>query len=168
MQTMSYIFIKWYNLHMRKCTDKQVKTPAQLNNLLSVRRLPLSDEGEEKNLHALGLALSTFQGYLVAVHIDQAENEISPQEVREVDLLLGDEEKYLPVFTSTEAIDQSPADVMENDAVLYYADPLDLHTLLGRSQADAAVLNPGLDDLILSRTLLENMIALDPKNSKAG
>lgn len=151
---------------MRKCTEKHVKTPEKLNNLLNIRRLPLSEEGEEKNLHELGLLLSAYQGYLAAVHVDadlQDHAEITPEDVREADLLLGEDEKYLPVFTSTDAMAEAPFDLSEN-TVLYYMDVMDLHTLLSHTHADAAVLNPGTDDLILSRNLLQNMLQMDPRH----
>lgn len=164
---MSYTCGKWYNHIMRRCKEKNIETPAQLNNLLNQRRLPLSEEGEEKTLHELGILLSTYQGYLTAVHLPASlknQTEVSPDEIQEIDLLEGEDEKYLPVFTSTEAMEEAPFDVREN-TVLFYSDVLDLHTLLSRCHADAAVLNPGKDDLFLSGNLLENMIRLDPKNN---
>ena len=90
--------------------------------------------------------------------------EVSPEEIEMIDLLEGEDEKYLPVFTDSQAMDEAPFDVREN-SVLFYCDVLDLHSLLTRSHADAIVLNPGQDDLFLSEQLLENMIRMDPKNN---
>ncbi len=167
MQTMSYTYGKWYNTRMRRCKETKIKAPEALLNLLNQRRLPLSEEGEEKTLHELGFLLSAYQGYVAAVHLPASvrnEMEVSPEEIEMIDLLEGEDEKYLPVFTDSQAMDEAPFDVREN-SILFYCDVLDLHSLLTRSHADAIVLNPGQDDLFLSEQLLENMIRMDPKNN---
>lgn len=150
---------------MKRCREENTKTPQVLQNLLSQRRLPLSEDGLDKVLHELGTNLTVYQAYLVSLEPDEKyrdSDELDGTEIVSLTLLNGEEEKYLPVFTSLDKLKafRYPFGAREQ---VYYCDVLDLLHLVNGSSADAAVLNPGEDDLILSVPMLENMLRQDPK-----
>ncbi len=148
---------------MKKYTENyQPRNEQQLQNLLNQRKAPLSQDGLNNVLKDLTLYMTKdifYFGVLYPKKGKLQEDDISCTEVEKADMMEGtDGERYYPVFTSIEKLNNWKAKMQKGEAI-YVFDKNDLLTFLNLNQKLAAiVVNPQEDDLLLHRMLLQNMI----------
>lgn len=140
------------------------KTETVLSKLLQQRQAPLSEEGMRLALADLTMYLSgdvTFYACAYPKKEYSSNLEIEASNIQKADLLIGDDEEYYyPVFTDTEKLRKWKAK-LKKEEFIYACTKYDLLAFLqNNAKVAACVLNPGEDDLLLHRLLLQNMIAV--------
>ena len=144
---------------MYKKTD-DISSPV-IEQLLLERRMPLSEEKEQEVLFSLSRALVEEGRFLLLCTVKEEhahDSEVSAEEITISPLLMAEDEKYLPVFTK-EAFMQEMGMIKEKDQEIFVTDFLDLITFLdGTAHVAASVLNPGRDDLILTKECMVRLL----------
>lgn len=148
------------NSMKRHDENEQIQNPKQLQLLLDQRRLPLTPEGEQKVLQQLAVTVSSSH-FLVAIQpVPEMSGspEVPADHISHVTLLQADGKRYLPVFSCEEMMQYMPGKIDEH-MQLYWSDIVDLASFLSINRSvEAAVVNPGKDDLVLDLPLLTNLL----------
>ena len=146
--------------------NKPVKEDPDLSSLLKKRRNPLlSETGLRKVLEELTMKMSeNIILYACAYPRENVKNlkEITAADWEKTDIVLGsDNEKYLPVFTTVDKLNDFFPD-LNPEAVIYELNKKDILTYLNLNESTAAaVVNPTMDDLLLYRVNLTNLIQVE-------
>ena len=141
-------------------TDTTIDT--KLENLLLQRKAPLSEEGMKKVLEELTLYMAGDRRFYIAFYPKEdviPSDHIQASDIDRVDLMQAtDDEKYLPVFSTLEGL-QEFKPTLQKDEHIYIVTKQDLLDFLNiNTKVAAAVLNPLVDDLLLYRMQLQNLI----------
>ncbi|MBR4163978.1 MAG: hypothetical protein IKR11_10675 [Solobacterium sp.] len=142
------------------------KEDPDLVSLLKRRRNPLlSETGLRKVLEELTMKMSeNILLYACAYPRENVRNlkEITAADWEKTDIVLGsDNEKYLPVFTTVEKL-HAFFPSLNPEAVIYMLNKKDILTYLNLNEnTAAAVVNPTVDDLLLYRVNLTNLIQVE-------
>lgn len=141
---------------MKKLSNQSDVIPSEIFlKLLAERKMPLSESRQNAVLEELGRQTASSEFLLYCRVRDEHSNdtEVTADQILETAFLIADNAKLLPVFSSTDFL--YPALDRQIDFSPYAADLIDLITFLDCNPAvEAAVLNPGEDDLILSKELM--------------
>lgn len=149
-------------------SEKDLKTDENLEKLLAERKAPLSEEGMRLALTDLTMYLTGPVSFVCAVYPKKElieDHELHAKDVIQADVMQGtDKEIYFPVFTSMKNMNNwKPS--LSKDEFFYVMDKQDmLDFLYYNSKVAAVVVNPGIDDLLLYRMQLKNMIQIGSKN----
>lgn len=134
----------------------------KLEQLLTQRKAPLSQEGIQQVLQELTMYMTGNRKFYVALYPKQEvinNQTIQAKDIDRVDLMqASDEEKYLPVFSTLAGLKKFKPTLHAEEAI-YIVNKQDLLNFLNNNaKVAAAVLNPLEDDLILYRIQLQNLI----------
>lgn len=148
-----------YATDMYKKTDEIVNS--SINQLLLERRMPLSKEKEQEVLTSLSRALVEEGRFLLLCSIrDDRRNdsEVSMEYITQTPLLLTEEDKLLPVFTAQSILEEF--NMPDKEALTQYVcDLLDLLIYLEvHPDVAGAVINPMVDDLVLSKSFIMRIL----------
>lgn len=145
---------------MKKLSDKtEIRTSAALRKLLAERKMPLSESRQDTVLKELGkqTARSEFLLYCRVSAENGSDPEVPAGQIQETAFLLADGARLLPVFSNADLLYPGLED--RKGLSPYAADFLDLITFLDcNPETEAAVLNPGEDDLILTKDLMVRLL----------
>lgn len=123
--------------------------------------MPLSEEKEQEVLTNLSKTLVQEGRFLLVCSVKDEhahDSEVSAENITMAPLLMADDAKYLPVFTK-EAFMEEMGITKEKDQEIYVTDFLDLITFLDvNAHVEAVVLNPGRDDLFLSKEFMIRLL----------
>lgn len=148
-----------YATDMYKKTDEIVIS--SINQLLLERRMPLSKEKEQEVLTSLSRALVKEGRFLLLCSIrddHRNDSEVSMEYITQTPLLLTEEDKLLPVFTAQSILEEF--NMPDKEALTQYVcDLLDLLIYL-EVHPDVAgiVINPMVDDLVLSKSFIMRIL----------
>ena len=126
----------------------------KLESLLTQRKAPLSEDGMKKILEELTLYIAFYPKE------DAIKNDtIQASDIDRVDLMQAtDDEKYLPIFSTLEGL-RVFKPTLHKDEHIYVVTKQDILDFLNmNAKVAAAVLNPLVDDLLLYRMQLQNLI----------
>lgn len=149
---------------MRLLTDeKDIQTDERLEQLLAMRKAPLSEEGMRLALTDLTLYLCEDIEFVAAVYLKkEAGKTLMSDDVEKADMMEGtDGEKYFPVFTDLTQFHSFKPSLKEGESAVLMTKQDLLDFLNDNQKLAAAVANPMRDDLLLYRVQLSNMISLN-------
>ena len=134
----------------------------KLESLLTQRKAPLSEDGMKKILEELTLYMAGDRRFYIAFYPkeDAIKNDtIQASDIDRVDLMQAtDDEKYLPIFSTLERL-RVFKPKLQKDEHIYVVTKQDVLDFLNmNAKVAAAVLNPLVDDLLLYRMQLQNLI----------
>lgn len=149
-------------------SEKDLKKDNNLEKLLEERKAPLSEEGMRLALTDLTMYLTGPVSFITSVYPKKElkdDPDLHAKDVFKADVMQGtDKEFYFPVFTSLENMNTWKKSLSEGE--YYYV--MDKHDLLDflhyNAKIAAVVVNPGIDDLLLYRMQLQNLIHIGSEN----
>lgn len=149
-------------------SEKDLKKDDNLEKLLEERKAPLSEEGMRLALTDLTMYLTGPVSFITSVYPKKelAEDpELHAKDVFKADVMQGsDKEIYFPVFTSLENMNTWKKSLSEGE-YYYVMDKQDMQDFLHyNAKIAAVVVNPGIDDLLLYRMQLQNLIHIGSEN----
>lgn len=149
-------------------SDKDLKKDDNLEKLLAERKAPLSEEGMRLALTDLTMYLTGPVSFITSVYPKKElkdDPELHAKDVFKADVMQGsDKEIYFPVFTSLENMNTWKKNLSEGE-YYYVMDKQDLQDFLHyNARIAAVVVNPGIDDLLLYRMQLQNLIHIGSEN----
>ena len=154
--------------NMKKYTNTyQPENDAQLDALLNKRKAPLSQEGLNKVLQDLTLFMSGDVIFFAAIYPKKNEELLACSEIEKADMMEGsDGERYFPVFSSVALLNKFKPKLNKGE-MIYVFTKKELLTFLDlNKKIAAAVVNPMVDDLLLHRLLLQNLITVQEDQTK--
>jgi len=156
---------------MKKYTDSMdIRMDAKLDQLLSQRKAPLSEEGMNQVLRDLTMHLTGNTVFACAVYPKEealSKIDIHAADIEKADVMQGnDNEKYFPVYTDIDHLKKAKP-VLKKGEFIYLMDKQDILDFLNSNEkVAAAVANPMEDDLLLYRMQLQNMIQIGRDSQK--
>lgn len=148
-----------YTVAMHKITT-DTTTPSSLQTFFTQRQSPLTEVMLEEALDQLSYLLAEYKAYrtrFICKASAVKKEEIGYEDIAKIEYFLSeDNRRLLPVFTGIEKEEDSPFDFDKNSHV-YACDTADLLACLEAEDADI-VINPGSDDLILSKMQLARLV----------
>lgn len=149
-------------------SEKDLKKDDNLEKLLEERKAPLSEEGMRLALTDLTMYLTGPVSFITSVYPKKElkdDPELHAKDVFKADVMQGsDKEIYFPVFTSLENMNTWKKSLSEGE-YYYVMDKQDLQDFLHyNAKIAAVVVNPGIDDLLLYRMQLQNLIHIGSEN----
>ena len=151
---------------------KPIQEDPYLSSLLKQRRNPLlSETGMRRVLEDLTLKMSEdIRLYACAYPRKNVRDlqEITAADWEKTDIVLGsDNEKYLPVFTTIDLL-RGFFPSSNPETKIYELNKKDILTYLNLNEGTAAaVVNPTVDDLLLYRVNLTNLIQVELDHQKS-
>lgn len=149
---------------MRLYTDEiKFEKDERLEQLLAMRKAPLSEEGMRLALTDLTLYLCDDIEFIAAVYLkEDAGKTLMSDDIEKADMMEGtDGERYFPVFSDLEQFRSFKPALKETESAVLMTKQDLLDFLNDNQKLAAAVVNPMRDDLLLYRVQLSNMISLD-------
>lgn len=148
--------------------EKDLKKDNNLEKLLEERKAPLSEEGMRLALTDLTMYLTGPVSFITSVYPKKElkdDPSLHAKDVFKADVMQGtDKENYFPVFTSLENMNTWKKSLSEGE-YYYVMDKQDLLDFLHyNAKIAAVVVNPGIDDLLLYRMQLQNLIHIGSEN----
>lgn len=149
-------------------SEKDLKKDNNLEKLLEERKAPLSEEGMRLALTDLTMYLTGPVSFITSVYPKKELKDdpaLHAKDVFKADVMQGtDKENYFPVFTSLENMNTWKKSLSEGE-YYYVMDKQDLLDFLHyNAKIAAVVVNPGIDDLLLYRMQLQNLIHIGSEN----
>ncbi|MDD6258105.1 MAG: SseB family protein [Erysipelotrichaceae bacterium] len=149
-------------------SEKDLKKDNNLEKLLEERKAPLSEEGMRLALTDLTMYLTGPVSFITSVYPKKElkdDPDLHAKDVFKADVMQGtDKENYFPVFTSLENMNTWKKSLSEGE-YYYVMDKRDLLDFLHyNAKIAAVVVNPGIDDLLLYRMQLQNLIHIGSEN----
>lgn len=149
-------------------SENDLKKDDNLEKLLEERKAPLSEEGMRLALTDLTMYLTGPVSFITSVYPKKElkdDPELHAKDVFKADVMQGsDKEIYFPVFTSLENMNTWKKNLSEGE-YYYVMDKQDLQDFLHyNAKIAAVVVNPGIDDLLLYRMQLQNLIHIGSEN----
>lgn len=149
-------------------SENDLKKDDNLEKLLEERKAPLSEEGMRLALTDLTMYLTGPVSFITSVYPKKElkdDPELHGKNVFKADVMQGsDKEIYFPVFTSLENMNTWKKNLSEGE-YYYVMDKQDLLDFLHyNARIAAVVVNPGIDDLLLYRMQLQNLIHIGSEN----
>ena len=141
----------------------------KLESLLTQRKAPLSEDGMKKILEELTLYMAGDRRFYIAFYPkeDAIKNDtIQESDIDRVDLMHAtDDEKYLPIFSTLEGLRVFKPTLQKGEHIYVVTKQDVLDFLNMNAKVAAAVLNPLVDDLLLYRMQLQNLIQVQAEQS---